>query len=71
MQELPGSELLCYHSPFLELDLPGFAFELTALEPPGSYPLGPCFSVLELGWPGSELLLGGSAVLLEARFEQG
>lgn len=41
MRELPGSELLgselaCSHSPVLELDLPGFALELTALEPLGS-----------------------------------
>lgn len=47
-QELPGSELPCYCWPFLELHLPDSAIELTVLEPPGSWLLGPGFSVPEL-----------------------
>ncbi len=34
VSELPGSELPCCYSLSLELDLPGFVLELTALEPP-------------------------------------
>lgn len=70
VQELPGSELLCYHSSVLGLGLPGFALVLTALEPPGSWLLELDLSVLGLDSPGFELLLGNFAVLLVARFGQ-
>lgn len=69
-QELPGSELPCSHSPVLELGLPGFAFELTVLERPGSSLLGLDSSVLGLDSPGFGLLPGNPAVLLEAAFGQ-
>ena len=75
VQERPGSELLdfelpFYHSPALELGLRGFALELTALEPPGSWLLELDLSVLGPDLLGFELLPRNLAVLLDVEFEQ-
>ena len=76
VQERPGFELLLgseppfYHSPALELGLPGAALELTALDPPGSWLLELDLSVLGPDSLGFELLPRNLAVLLDAEFGQ-
>ena len=67
VSEQPDSEIPCHYSPALGLGLSGFAPELIALEPPGSWLLELDLSVLEPGWRDPELLAGSLAVLLEVR----